>query len=189
MPAPDSTASFWPMALGSLGVVYGDIGTSPLYALKASLDHAKVRGVSAEEVIGIVSLLTWALIFTVTAKYVLFLMRADNRGEGGIVALLALLSARNAAPGTWRAQLLVVAEELRLLELADQIAQADHGGQGLGVAEAMGQVHIALGQRMLAERGGGPQVQHQIEGVFVFGRRTTKLDRAHRLARGHASAV
>ena len=82
--------AFWPMALGSLGVVYGDIGTSPLYALKASLDHAKVRGVSAEEVIGIVSLLTWALIFTVTAKYVLFLMRADNRGEGGTLALMAL---------------------------------------------------------------------------------------------------
>ena len=82
--------SFWPMALGSLGVVYGDIGTSPLYALKASLDHAKVAGVNPEEVIGIVSLLTWALIFTVTAKYVLFLMRADNRGEGGTLALMAL---------------------------------------------------------------------------------------------------
>ena len=82
--------SFWPMVLGSLGVVYGDIGTSPLYALKSSLDHAKVAGVNPEEVIGIVSLLTWALIFTVTVKYVLFLMRADNRGEGGTLALMAL---------------------------------------------------------------------------------------------------
>ncbi|MDE2362643.1 MAG: potassium transporter Kup [Hyphomicrobiales bacterium] len=81
---------FWPMVLGSLGVVYGDIGTSPLYALKSSLDHAKVTGVNPEEVIGIVSLLTWALIFTVTVKYVLFLMRADNRGEGGTLALMAL---------------------------------------------------------------------------------------------------
>ena len=87
-PAPSH--AFWPMVLGSLGVVYGDIGTSPLYALKASLDHAKVQGVNPEEVIGIVSLLTWALIFTVTAKYVLFLMRADNRGEGGTLALMAL---------------------------------------------------------------------------------------------------
>ncbi len=82
--------SFWTMALGSLGIVYGDIGTSPLYALKASLDHAKVQGVDPGEVIGIVSLLTWALIFTVTVKYVLFLMRADNRGEGGTLALMAL---------------------------------------------------------------------------------------------------
>ncbi len=78
------------MILGSLGVVYGDIGTSPLYALKSSLEHGKAHGVSPEEVIGIVSLLTWALIFTVTVKYVLFLMRADNRGEGGTLALMAL---------------------------------------------------------------------------------------------------
>ncbi|MFO1135017.1 MAG: potassium transporter Kup [Rhodoblastus sp.] len=82
--------AFWPMVLGSLGVVYGDIGTSPLYALKASLDHAKTQGITPEEVVGIVSLLTWALIFTVTVKYVLFLMRADNRGEGGTLALMAL---------------------------------------------------------------------------------------------------
>jgi KUP system potassium uptake protein len=78
------------MVLGSLGVVYGDIGTSPLYALKSSLEHGKTTGVTPEEVIGIVSLLTWALIFTVTIKYVLFLMRADNRGEGGTLALMAL---------------------------------------------------------------------------------------------------
>ena len=83
-------SAFWPMILGSLGVVYGDIGTSPLYALKSSLEHAKTTGVTSTEVIGIVSLLTWALIFTVTAKYVLFLMRADNRGEGGTLALMAL---------------------------------------------------------------------------------------------------
>ncbi len=82
--------AFWPMVLGSLGVVYGDIGTSPLYALKSSLEHAKTAGATAEEVIGVVSLLTWALIFTVTVKYVLFLMRADNRGEGGTLALMAL---------------------------------------------------------------------------------------------------
>ncbi|MDE2579494.1 MAG: potassium transporter Kup [Hyphomicrobiales bacterium] len=82
--------AFWPMVLGSLGVVYGDIGTSPLYALKSSLEHAKTTGIDRVEVIGIVSLLIWALIFTVTVKYVLFLMRADNRGEGGTLALMAL---------------------------------------------------------------------------------------------------
>src|SRR6266568_6680019 len=86
--------SFWTMLLGSMGVVYGDIGTSPLYALKAALEHMKADGVSEPEVIGVVSLLIWALFFTVTIKYVFFLMRADNKGEGGTLSLMAL--ARNA---------------------------------------------------------------------------------------------
>jgi KUP system potassium uptake protein len=83
-------AGFWTMLLGSLGVVYGDIGTSPLYALKAALDHMKDDGVVESEVIGIVSLLIWALFFIVTLKYVFFLMRADNKGEGGTLSLMAL---------------------------------------------------------------------------------------------------
>ena len=60
------------LALASIGVVYGDIGTSPLYALRESLAHSKSRGLTDEAVIGTVSLLIWALFFTVTAKYVLF---------------------------------------------------------------------------------------------------------------------
>ena len=80
----------WGMALGSIGVVYGDIGTSPLYALRESLSHTKAAGVTPAAVVGIVSLLLWALFFTVTAKYVLFLMRADNKGEGGTLSLMAL---------------------------------------------------------------------------------------------------
>ena len=78
------------MAVGSIGVVYGDIGTSPLYALRESLAHSKVVGLHDSTVIGTVSLLLWALFFTVTAKYVLFLMRADNKGEGGTLSLMAL---------------------------------------------------------------------------------------------------
>lgn len=78
------------MALGSLGVVYGDIGTSPLYALRESLRHIQNNGGGDADVIGTVSLLLWALILTVTAKYVLFLMHADNRGEGGTLSLMAL---------------------------------------------------------------------------------------------------
>jgi KUP system potassium uptake protein len=81
---------FWTLLLGSMGVVYGDIGTSPLYALKAALDHMKADGVVESEVIGIVSLLIWALFFVVSLKYVFFLMRADNKGEGGILSLMAL---------------------------------------------------------------------------------------------------
>ncbi len=76
--------------LGVLGIVYGDIGTSPLYAFKASLEHFKDRGISASEVLGILSLIFWSLVLIVTVKYVLLVMRADNRGEGGILALMAL---------------------------------------------------------------------------------------------------
>src|SRR5260370_26729096 len=81
--------SFFVLALGSVGVVFGDIGTSPLYALQACLAHIK-DGLTPGEVVGVVSLIIWALVVTVTAKYVLFLMKADNKGEGGILSLMAL---------------------------------------------------------------------------------------------------
>ena len=76
--------------LGVLGVVYGDIGTSPLYAFKASLEHFSATGITSWEVLGILSLIFWSLVLIVTVKYVLLVMRADNRGEGGILALMAL---------------------------------------------------------------------------------------------------
>src|SRR5436190_18497998 len=95
--------------IGALGVVYGDIGTSPLYALKEAAKAATHGGpLTHAAILGVVSLILWALILIISIKYALLILRADNRGEGGIVALLALLSARNAKPGTWRAQLLVV---------------------------------------------------------------------------------
>jgi KUP system potassium uptake protein len=95
--------------LGALGVVYGDIGTSPLYALKEAAKAAAHGGpLTSEAILGVVSLILWALILIISLKYALLILRADNRGEGGIVALLALLHARNAQPGTWRAQLLIV---------------------------------------------------------------------------------
>ncbi len=88
---PQVRVAFPALLIGSIGVVYGDIGTSPLYALRESLSHAAKADLLTEEaVIGATSLLLYALIFTVTAKYVLFLMRADNRGEGGILSLMAL---------------------------------------------------------------------------------------------------
>jgi KUP system potassium uptake protein len=95
--------------IGALGVVYGDIGTSPLYALKEAVRAAAHGGpLTHDATLGVVSLILWALILIISVKYAWLILRADNRGEGGIVALLALLSARNAKPGTWRAQLLVV---------------------------------------------------------------------------------
>jgi KUP system potassium uptake protein len=106
---PGSHALSLTATLGALGVVYGDIGTSPLYALKEAAKAAAHGGpLAPEAVLGVVSLILWALILIISVKYALLILRADNRGEGGIVALLALLSARNAQPGTWRAQLLMV---------------------------------------------------------------------------------
>ena len=97
------------ITMGALGVVYGDIGTSPLYALKEAAKAAAHGGdLTANQVLGVVSLILWSLILIISLKYAMLILRADNRGEGGIVALLALLSARNAQPGTWRAQLLIV---------------------------------------------------------------------------------
>ena len=76
--------------VGVLGVVYGDIGTSPLYALQACLGYVTKGGLKPNDVLGLLSLIFWALIITVTLKYVTFVMRADNDGEGGILALMAL---------------------------------------------------------------------------------------------------
>ncbi|MDP3749759.1 MAG: potassium transporter Kup [Phenylobacterium sp.] len=81
---------FWALALGSVGVVFGDIGTSPLYAMREALAHSRGGGTDELAVLGVVSLVTWALILIVTIKYVVFLMRADNKGEGGTLALMAL---------------------------------------------------------------------------------------------------
>jgi KUP system potassium uptake protein len=92
--------------LTALGVVYGDIGTSPLYGLKQAVDAG--GGAAPETVMGVVSLIFWALVLIVGLKYAILILRADNHGEGGIVALLALLDARHAPRGSARASLLVV---------------------------------------------------------------------------------
>ena len=78
--------------IGVLGVVYGDIGTSPLYALQASLGYFQKSGLKYADIFGILSLIFWSLIIVVTLKYVTFIMRADNNGEGGTLSLMALAS-------------------------------------------------------------------------------------------------
>jgi KUP system potassium uptake protein len=93
-------------ALAALGVVYGDIGTSALYGFKQAADAAGT--VSPQAAMGIVSVILWSLILIVAFKYAILIMRADNRGEGGIVALLALLDVRRAPSGSWRASLMIV---------------------------------------------------------------------------------
>ncbi len=93
-----------PALLAVLGIVYGDIGTSPLYAFKASLDHFTSQGVAEFEILGILSLIFWSLIVIVTIKYVVLVMSADNKGEGGILALMAL-AMRAATDGQGKAVL------------------------------------------------------------------------------------
>jgi KUP system potassium uptake protein len=93
MPDSHGKARFWTLALGAIGVVYGDIGTSPLYAMRETVAAASGghgAPMSREAVIGILSLLLWALVLTVTVKYVFILLRADNNGEGGSLTLVAL---------------------------------------------------------------------------------------------------
>src|SRR5436190_15972002 len=87
-----SRTGFWTLTVGSIGVVYGDIGTSPLYAMRESVLAAVGPDTPAGEpiVLGILSLIIWSLLVVVTAKYVLILLRADNHGEGGTLALMAL---------------------------------------------------------------------------------------------------
>jgi KUP system potassium uptake protein len=92
--------NFWALALGSVGVVFGDIGTSPLYAFKEAITAASHGGTVAEATLGVLSLIFWSMTFVVTMKYVLLLLRADNNGEGGMFALMALGQsvARRSAP-------------------------------------------------------------------------------------------
>jgi KUP system potassium uptake protein len=94
------------LTLGALGVVFGDIGTSPLYALKECFHASHGLAITQNNVLGILSLIFWSLTIVVSIKYVAFIMRADNNGEGGIMALLAL-SLRNKTTSLWQRTFLV----------------------------------------------------------------------------------
>jgi KUP system potassium uptake protein len=92
-----------------MGIVFGDIGTSPLYTLNVAAKSASAGGqVSPEAVLGIVSLIFWSLIIVISIKYAILIMQADNHGEGGILALLALVSPRRAKRNRWRAAMVVI---------------------------------------------------------------------------------
>ncbi|MCC6747372.1 MAG: potassium transporter Kup [Deltaproteobacteria bacterium] len=91
-PEIKSTRDLLKVALGALGVVYGDIGTSPLYALKECFNGPHAVTLDPVNVLGVLSLVFWSLVLVVVVKYLIFVMRADNHGEGGIMALLALLA-------------------------------------------------------------------------------------------------
>ncbi|MCP3140904.1 potassium transporter Kup [Pyxidicoccus xibeiensis] len=88
-----------PLALGALGIVYGDIGTSPLYALRDCFSGEHGIAPTPDNVLGVLSLVFWSLLIVISVKYLAFVMKADNRGEGGILALLALVLHRRGSPG------------------------------------------------------------------------------------------
>ncbi|HWF00440.1 MAG TPA: potassium transporter Kup [Caulobacteraceae bacterium] len=95
---PGARRGFAALSLGAVGVVFGDIGTSPLYALREALAHSRPMGPPHVAVLGVVSLILWTLTIIVTVKYVLVLMRASNNGEGGAVALMSLAQRAIARP-------------------------------------------------------------------------------------------
>src|SRR5690349_11619950 len=96
------------LSLAALGVVYGDIGTSPIYALRESLHGKHGLTPTPEHVLGLLSLIVWALILVISIKYLAFVMRADNCGEGGMIALTALVTPPSARPAGRRAMLVLI---------------------------------------------------------------------------------
>ena len=126
---------FATLTLGAIGVVYGDIGTSPIYAFREALRATGVARPGTAEVLGILSLLIWSLVLIVTVKYVFFLLRADNRGEGGILALYTLV------------RLATGRRSLPVLALA--IAGAWYQATGSGSAVVGASMALALGGQAL----------------------------------------
>jgi KUP system potassium uptake protein len=104
--SPTQTAS---LALAALGVVYGDIGTSPLYTIKECFSGMHAVAPTQGNILGIMSMVFWSLMIVVGLKYVIFIMQADNKGEGGIYALLAMLKGGPASQGKWWSFLTVLA--------------------------------------------------------------------------------
>ena len=102
------TSSRIALTLAALGVVYGDIGTSPLYAVKETFNPNHGIPLNTENVLGGLSAIFWALMIVVSVKYVILIMRADNKGEGGIVALLALASSAVKDHPQWRATIMLL---------------------------------------------------------------------------------
>jgi KUP system potassium uptake protein len=109
LPSATRRRAWAPAGLAAMGVVFGDIGTSPLYTLNVAAKAASPGGsVTPEAVLGIVSLIFWSLIVVISIKYAILIMRADNHGEGGILALLALISPRRAQENRRRALMVIV---------------------------------------------------------------------------------
>src|SRR2546421_6359885 len=106
---PPNRRYLYVLSLGALGVVYGDIGTSPLYALRECFNPAHGVGATHDNILGVLSLIFWSLVIVISLKYLVFVMRADNRGEGGILALMSLARTRESGGGTSKRRALLIA--------------------------------------------------------------------------------
>ena len=104
----DAVQGKHPMLIAALGVVFGDIGTSPIYALRESFAGRTVLQLDLPNLLGVLSLILWALVLVVSVKYLLFVLRANNHGEGGIIALVALLNPVRTEPGATRYLFMVI---------------------------------------------------------------------------------
>ncbi|MFL9842247.1 potassium transporter Kup [Sphingomonas sp. ST-64] len=118
-PATDSTpvdqhhphgreAALWKLAVGAIGIVFGDIGTSPLYAFKETFAGHHPLALDQEHIMGVISLMFWSMMVVVTLKYVSVIMRADNKGEGGSLALLALINRSSGKKRKWTAGIVIL---------------------------------------------------------------------------------
>src|SRR5512143_1480518 len=140
--APDRSA--WGLLIGAVGVVYGDIGTSPLYALRESLAGSHPLPIDARHVLAILSLMFWSLTLVVTVKYAMLMMRADNRGQGGSLALLALISHR--IVGSRRASVVILGIFAAALFYGDSMITPAisvlSAVEGLGVIEPSTKAYI-----------------------------------------------
>src|SRR6266516_1565170 len=96
------------LALAALGVVYGDIGTSPLYAIRYSFYGTHTTSVTPGNVLGVLSMVFWSLVIVVTIKYHIVIIRADNKGEGGVLALMALVNGSRVARGLSPRRVMIV---------------------------------------------------------------------------------
>ncbi len=154
------------LALGALGVVYGDIGTSPLYSLKECFDGPHAVAATPENVLGVISLVIWAMTFVVTFKYMSFVMRADNRGEGGILALMALVGGTGApVRRTGRTALLLAGLFGAALLYGDGVITP--AISVLGAVEGLAVAAPALGAMVV------PMAVVILAGLFLFQKRGT----------------
>ena len=161
---PLSKADLAKLSLGALGVVYGDIGTSPLYAMKECFGAEHHMAVNAANVLGILSLFFWALMLVIVFKYLTFVMRADNNGEGGTFALIALLDPKTAEKtkagtilillGLFGASLLsgegIITPAVSVLGAVEGLGEATHAFEPYIVPLS---VAIILGLFMIQKRG------------------------------------
>ena len=168
--APSATAnlhgtdSFTKLAIGAVGVVFGDIGTSPLYAMKLVFVGEHPLAVDRLHIFGVISLIFWTMIMVVTVKYVFIVMRADNRGEGGSMSLLALIS--RLSPGAGRSRYLVLLGVLATaLFFGDAIITP--AISVLSAVEGLTVVHAGLGRVVL------PISIVILIGLFIFQSRGT----------------